>query len=99
MARVQETRMHKLFWQQTSYSAGTCKIKRWKITLRCTEVTQVLQAFELGILHVTVTTFMTWRPGTSKEKSDSTDLSYNLNMSTDVSVRNVIKWVSIYFSK
>ena len=45
------------FGNKTSYSAGTCKIKRWKITLRCTEVTLVLQAFNLRILHVPVTTF------------------------------------------
>jgi len=77
------------FGNKTSYSAGTCKIKRWKVTLRCMEVTLLLQASSFGFCtsHLRLS-FMTWRQGTSKEKSDSSDLDYTLNMSTDVSGRN-----------
>jgi len=74
------------FGNKTSYTAGTRKIKRWKITLRCIEVTLVLQAFNLRILRVTVTTFfhdLATGYLKGKKKSYSTDLGYTLNTSTE----------------
>lgn len=99
MARVEETRMHELFWQQTSYSACTYKIKRWKITIRCIEVTMVLQAFKLQILHVTVTTvFHDLAPAYLKGKIRQYWSRLYSQYVDRISVRNRINWASIYFS-
>ena len=81
MANVEETRVHKIFWQQNVLQCRHVQNKQMEDNIKMHGSDIGITGVNILILHVTVTiSFMTWRQGTSREKSDSTDLGYNLNM-------------------